>query len=121
MHSMNDSNDESAQTNLPSWQTEPCPSWCTWAPHEERTHPEDRFHTSVDRRRNLPLERPAEVEPERWESEYLAAYLWQHEREVEATITVCKGESNEGFRLTLSDAEAVAAMLNELVAEARRG
>jgi hypothetical protein len=27
----------------PSWQTEPCPSWCTRL-HREDDHPEDRLH-----------------------------------------------------------------------------
>jgi len=108
-----------APTGMPSWQTAPCPSWCTWSPHDEREHPDDRNHASPTYRRTLQLERPVEVADEKWQPEYVGTYLWQHVREVEPTITLCKGESNEGFRLTLVDAEVVAELLLRLVRDAR--
>lgn len=108
-------------TDLPSWQTAPCPSWCTWAPHREDELPEDRRHAGTNYRRALSLERPAEVETGRYEPETVGVYLWQHVREIEPTVMVCKGESCEGFRLTLEDAEVLAGLLEGVVAEARSG
>lgn len=105
----------------PTWQTQPCPPWCTWAPHGEDELPEDRHHTSTTYKRNLALERPVKAGPgeDSWEPEYVGTYLWQHVREAEPTITLCKGESNEGFRLTLDDAEVLAELLRSLVEEGR--
>lgn len=105
---------------LPSWQALPCPAWCTWQPHAEADHPEDRHHTSTEARRALPLEPPAELQTGQYEPEYVTAYLWQHVREVEPTIRLSKGESREGFHLTLDDAEVLAGLLEGLVNEARR-
>lgn len=48
-------------TNLPSWQTTPCPPWCRWAPHGEDEMPEDRHHAGPTLRRALPLEKPARL------------------------------------------------------------
>jgi hypothetical protein len=107
------------QPAMPSWQTAPCPPWCAWNPHSEDEIPEDRSHASATSKRTLPLERPAEVEKGKYEPEYVGIYLWQHVREVEPTVTMCKGEGNEGFRLTLDDAEVVAELLRSLAAEAR--
>lgn len=120
MNSMTSTTD-STSTARPSWQTEPCPDWCVWQPHSESEQPADRHHTSATMRRDLPLEKPAEVAQGQYEPEYVAVYLWQHVREVEPTITMCKGESREGFRLTLEDAEVLAGLLTSLVEEARRG
>ena len=102
----------------PSWKTSPCPNWCEWE-HFERELPGDRHHAGKTFRRALSLEDPTEVEPGQYEPQYVAAYLWQHVREIEPTITVCKGESSEGFRLTLEDADVLAALLHCLVAEGR--
>ena len=125
MTSMTDPTDSTtAETTstMPSWQTEPCPTWCTWTPHGEHEHPDDRHHTSQTYKRNLPLEVPVKVGPhDDWEPEYVAVYLWQHVREAGPAVRVAKGETTAGFTLTLEDAEGLAALLTAAVDEARRG
>lgn len=103
----------------PSWQTDPCPSWCTWQPHDEADHPDDRRHAGKILRRNLSLEQSAEVGKGGHEPEYVAAYLWQQVREIEPRIIVSKGETSLEFHLTLEDAVVVSMMLQGLVYAAR--
>jgi hypothetical protein len=106
---------------MPSWQTEPCPPWCSWSPHTEGELPADRHHTNVTLQRPLSLEDPIQIESGVWEPEYLAAYLWQHVSAAEPIIRINKGESDEGFHLTLDEAQDVATFLEDLVTQGRAG
>ena len=106
---------------MPSWQTEPCPSWCRLAPHVEDEQPDDRMHAGPERNVPLPLMPPVNLCTGTWTTEHTNAYLWQHVREVEACVILHVGESNEGFTFSLDNAEAVARDLLALVAQARAG
>jgi hypothetical protein len=105
---------------LPSWLTDPCPSWCDWqSDHKERDEPADRRHYSREYRRELSLEAPV-LECDEHQPEHVAVYAQQHYREVEAQVIVTKGEGSL-LTLTIEEAEELGALVTALVEEVRRG
>lgn len=105
---------------MPSWQTTPCPAWCTWAPLSEREMPADRSHVSVGYRRALSLELPVETVGGEWEPDYQCPPVAVRARG-RADCEVAKGDLPEVLTLTVADAEALAEGPRSLVEEARRG
>jgi hypothetical protein len=107
----------------PSWQAEPCPSWCA-LPHRERDDPEDRYHDSEFSTVKLTTE-PPEIEvidgvtygandvPE------LSAELSQHISDAEPRVVLIHNDSNQAY-MTLTEAEDMALGILSLVRAARR-
>lgn len=122
-----DNRNNAAATRLPVpepfWLTSPCPKWCT-GNHASRDAVEDRRHVGEDLATVLTAEdgtiTPGAVPGA--EPKVAECCLWQEYREAEPRIWLSHGDQGpENIRLTLAEAEQVAADLLALVAQARGG
>jgi len=108
----------------PFWLAAPCPEWCTGR-HASHDAIEDRRHVGEDLTTVLTAEDgmitpgtfPVAAEPRAAE-----ACLMQHYREAEPVVWFSLGDNaGQEFRMTLAEAEQVAADMLALVARARGG
>lgn len=112
---------EDRTTTRPVWQTAPCPAWCS-AWHRPDDMPDDRQHYGDDVVTALTLERAVEhIGPggPEWLLDDLRASLTMHVEASGPSILLGHGE-RPAVRLTIAEAQRVAAMLTELVEEAAR-
>lgn len=107
------------------WLTDPCPAWCEFVRnHSDRDDYDDRVHQGVARRvvaTTEDLDRDTvdgQVHLDR-EPPDLTVQVVQHYREQEPRLSLHRGETRKGAYLTLDEAEELAAILGDLVKEAR--
>jgi hypothetical protein len=109
-----------AEPRMTVWQSEPCPPWCAHPGHEDRDMVGDRVHQGTLQSVPLHLEQAEEMAEGAYLLDEARAYLEQHDEAAGACVVLMRGD-NAGWRMTLSEAKMLAAVLTGLAQEGCAG
>lgn len=108
--------EEAPLTNArPSWQSLPCPAWCTFT-HDETDIQLDRVHADDPQRVTLTMENPEAMPGKQWRPRTASVSLLQGWREREPCVSLLF--LGQFTHLTLSEARELAGALTGFVQEA---